>query len=137
GYTVMLLALAGFVLLIACGNLANLQLARALSRAHEHAIRAALGASRSHLLRPSLAESMLLAVGGGALGVLIAVWSNVWLSSQLAAIGFVGAPLTLDWYVLAFALGLSLLTGAVFGLAPAWFIARTRFTETLKAGTRG
>src|SRR5690606_20638989 len=92
---------------------------------------------RSHLLRPSLAESMLLAVGGGALGVLIAVWSNEWLSSQLAAIGFVGAPLTLDWYVLAFALGLSLLTGAVFGLASAWFIVRTRFTDTLKSAFLG
>jgi len=135
--SVMLLALAGFVLLIACGNLANLQLARALSRAHEHAIRAALGASPSHLLRAPLTESMLLAVGGGALGVLIAVWTNQWLSSQLSANGFVNTALTLDWQVLIFALALSLLTGAVFGLAPAWFVSRTRVNETLKAGTRG
>jgi putative ABC transport system permease protein len=137
GTTVMLLALAGFVLLIACGNLANLQLARALSRAHEHAIRAALGASRSRLLRPSLAESMLLAVGGGALGVLIAVWTNAWLSSQLAANGLVNSALTLDWKVLAFALALTLLTGVVFGVAPAWLISRTRVNEALKVGTRG
>jgi putative ABC transport system permease protein len=137
GATVMLLALAGFVLLIACGNLANLQLARALSRAHEHAIRAALGASRSHLLRPALVESMLLAVGGGALGVLLAVWTNDWLSGQLAANGSVNTTLTLDWQVLAFALALSLLTGVVFGLAPAWLISRTRVNETLKVGTRG
>jgi putative ABC transport system permease protein len=135
--SVMLLALAGFVLLIACGNLANLQLARAISRGHEHAIRAALGASRSRLLRPSLAESMLLAVGGGALGVLIAVWTNEWLSPQLAANGLVNSALTLDWMVLGFALALSLLTGVVFGLAPAWLISRTRVNETLKAGTRG
>ncbi len=138
GATVMMLALAGFVLLIACGNLANLQLARAISRAHEHAIRAALGASRSHLLRPSFVESMLLAVGGGALGVLIAVWANEWLSSQLSANwGLVNSKLTLEWPILAFALALSLLTGAVFGLAPAWFISRTRVNETLKSGTRG
>jgi putative ABC transport system permease protein len=135
--TVMLLALAGFVLLIACANLANLQLARAISRAHEHAIRAALGASRSRLLRPSLAESMLLAVGGGALGVLIAVWTNDWLSSRLSANGFVNERLALDWPILAFALALSLLTGIVFGLAPAWLISRTRVNESLKAGTRG
>ena len=135
--TMMLLALAGFVLLIACGNLANLQLARAISRAHEHAIRAALGASRSRLLRPSLAESMLLAVGGGALGVLIAVWTNDWLSSQLAANGPANSALTLDWPVLAFALVVSLLTGVIFGVAPAWLISRTRVSETLKIGTRG
>jgi putative ABC transport system permease protein len=136
GITVMLLALAGFVLLIACGNLANLQLARAISRAHEHAIRAALGASRSRLLRPSLVESMLLAVGGGALGVLIAVWTNDWLSRQLSANGG-NFELTLEWQVLAFALALSLLTGVIFGLAPAWLISRTRVNETLKIGTRG
>jgi putative ABC transport system permease protein len=137
GATVMLLALAGFVLLIACGNLANLQLARAISRAHEHAIRAALGASRSRLLRGPLTESMLLAVGGGALGVLIAVWTNDWLSSQLSSNGFVNTKLTLEWQVLAFALVVSLLTGVVFGLAPAWFISRVRVNETLKSGTRG
>jgi putative ABC transport system permease protein len=137
GTTVMLLALAGFVLLIACANLANLQLARAISRAHEHAIRAALGASRSRLLRPSFVESMLLAIGGGALGVLIAVWTNDWLSSQLSANGSVNEKLTLEWPILAFAVALSLLTGIVFGLAPAWLISRTRVNESLKAGTRG
>jgi predicted permease len=137
GATTMLLALAGFVLLIACGNLANLQLARAISRAHEHAIRAALGASRLRLLRPPLIESMLLAVGGGLVGILIAGWTNDWLSSQLSANGFVRNRLTLDWPVLVFALILSLLTGLVFGLAPAWLISRVRLNETLKAGTRG
>ncbi len=137
GIAVMLLALAGFVLLIACGNLANLQLARAISRAHEHAIRAALGASHTRLLRPSLTESMLLAVSGGGFGVLIAVWTNDWLSSQLAANGPVNSELALDWQVLAFALVVSLFTGVVFGVAPAWFISRTRVSETLKVGARG
>jgi predicted permease len=137
GATAMLLALAGFVLLIACANLANLQLARAISRAHEHAIRAALGASRSRLLRAPLIESMLLAATGGLVGVLIAVWINDWLSSQLSANGFVQVRLTLDWAVLSFALVLSLLTGLAFGVGPAWLISRVRVNETLKAGTRG
>jgi predicted permease len=137
GATAMLLALAGFVLLIACANLANLQLARAISRAHEHAIRAALGASRSRLLRPPLVESMLVAVSGGVFGLLIAVWSNDWLSSRLSANGFVTLKLTLDWQVLVFALVLSLLTGMVFGLAPAWLISRVRVNEALKVGSRG
>ncbi|MES1166634.1 MAG: FtsX-like permease family protein, partial [Pseudomonadota bacterium] len=107
------------------------------SRSHEHAIRAALGASRSRLLRPPLFESMLLAASGGLLGVLIAVWTNDWLSSQLSANGSANLTLTLDWQVLAFALLLSLLTGVVFGLAPAWLISRVRVNETLKVGTRG
>ncbi|HVZ63325.1 MAG TPA: ABC transporter permease [Lacunisphaera sp.] len=136
GATAMLLALAGFVLLIACANLANLQLARAISRTHEHAIRAALGASPSRLLRQPLAESMLLAVGGGVFGVLLATWTNDWLSTQLAVNGFRG-QLTLAWPVLAFALGLTLLTGMVFGLAPAWLTSRVRVNETLKVGSRG
>ncbi len=137
GITTMLLALSGFVLLIACANLANLQLARAIARSHEHAIRAALGASRSRLLRPPLIESMLLAVGGGLLGVLVALWANDWLSTQLVATGSVNHALALDWPVLAFALALSLLTGAVFGLAPAWLTSRVRVNESLKVGTRG
>jgi putative ABC transport system permease protein len=137
GATVMLLALAGFVLLIACANLANLQLARAISRAHEHAIRAALGASRARILRPLLFESMLVAAGGGLLGVLVAVWTNDWLGSQLSATGFANLKLTLDWQVLTFALVVSLLTGVGFGLAPAWLISRVRFNESLKSGTRG
>ncbi len=137
GAATMLLGLAGFVLLIACANLANLQLARAISRSHEQVIRVALGASRSQLLRQPFAESMLVAVGGGLLGVLIAVWTNAWLATRLSAGGFVHLTLTLDWSVLAFALVLSLLTGVVFGVAPAGLIARMRVNETLKVGTRG
>ncbi|HWA87457.1 MAG TPA: FtsX-like permease family protein, partial [Opitutus sp.] len=137
GATTMMLALAGFVLLIACANLANLQLARAISRAHEHAIRAALGASRSRLLRAPLAESMLLAVTGGLVGILVAVWTNDWLSSRLSAYGVAQTRLTLEWPVLVFALIVSLLTGVIFGLAPAWLMSRVRVNETLKVGTRG
>jgi predicted permease len=136
GATAMMLALAGFVLLIACANLANLQLARAISHAHEHAIRAALGASRSRLLRAPLAESMLLAGGGGLAGILVAVWTNDWLSSRLSGNGFT-LRLTLEWPVLVFAIAISLLTGLVFGLAPAWLMSRVRVNETLKVGTRG
>jgi predicted permease len=135
--TTMMLVLAGFVLLIACANLANLQLARAISRAHEYAIRAALGASRARLLRGPLAESMLLAIGGGVFGMLIAVWSNDWLSSRLTANGFREIKLALEWPVLVFALALSLLTGLVFGLVPAWLSSRVQVNETLKVGTRG
>jgi len=137
GATALLLALSGFVLLIACANLANLQLARAISRAHEYAIRAALGASRSRLLRGPLAESMLLAVVGGTAGIFVAVWTNEWLSSQLSANGFVQTKLAMEWPVLVFALVVSLLTGVIFGLVPAWFMSRVRVIETLKIGTRG
>jgi putative ABC transport system permease protein len=138
GATTMLLALAGFVLLIACANLANLQIARSIARAHEFAIRAALGASQSRVLRPILAESMLLAIGGGLVGVLVALWANDWLSAQLSANGGgLKFTLTLDGKVLGFSLGLTLLTGWVFGLAPAWLISRVRVNETLKIGTRG
>jgi predicted permease len=137
GATVMLLSLAGFVLLIACANLANLQLARAISRAHEFAVRAALGASRSRLLRPLLAESVLLALGGGVFGILFAVWTNDWVSSRLSANGFIRFTLTLDWNVLLFALILSSATGLVFGLVPAWLISRVRVNDTLKVGSRG
>ncbi|HEY9154803.1 MAG TPA: FtsX-like permease family protein, partial [Opitutaceae bacterium] len=137
GATTMLLVLAGFVLLIACANLANLQLARAISRTQEHAIRSALGASRSHLLRPLFAESMLLAAGGGIFGILVALWTNGWLSSQLAASGFLNLKLTLNWQVITFAFVVSMVTGVLFGLAPAWLSSRTRVSETMKVGTRG
>ncbi|HVZ63324.1 MAG TPA: ABC transporter permease [Lacunisphaera sp.] len=137
GATVMLLALAGFVLLIACANLANLQLARAIARAHEFAVRAALGATRRRLLRPLLCESLLLALGGGLFGLLVAVWTNDWLSTRLSANGFVKFTLSLDWKVMAFALVLSMITGVVFGIVPAWISSRVRVSDTLKVGSRG
>ena len=117
--------------------LANLQLARAVARGREFAIRAALGASRSHLLRPLLAESMLLALSGGLLGVLVTFWGNEWIARRLSASLPINFELTVDWRVLVFAVGLSLLTGVVFGLAPAWLSSRVRVNEALKAGSRG
>jgi putative ABC transport system permease protein len=137
GISWMMLGLAGSVLLIVCANLANLQLARAIARSHEFAIRAALGASRTRLLRPLLCESMLLSLLGGALGVLIAMWANDWISSRLSANGFVVFKLTLDWIVLAFALVASIATGLIFGVVPAWLMSRIRVSATLKSGTRG
>jgi len=135
--SLMMVGLAGFVLLIACANLANLQLARAVARAHEYAIRAALGASRSRLLRPLLAESMLLSIVGGLLGVLVALWSNDWVSSRLSSSGIFKLTLELDWRVLSFALGASVATGLLCGLVPAWLLTRVRVNDSLKSGTRG
>ena len=133
----LLLGLAGFVLLIACANLANLQLARAVTRTREFAIRAALGANRRRLLGPLLVESLLLALVGGGFGILVAAWSNDWLSSRLSANGMVSFNLVIDWRVLGFALLTSLVTGLVFGIAPAWMMARVNVNETLKSGARG
>jgi putative ABC transport system permease protein len=134
--TAMLLGLSGFVLLIVCGNLANLQLARAVSRGREFAVRAALGASRAHLLRPLLLESVLLAFTGGLLGILVTVWGNEWISKRMSESLPINFELTVDWRVLAFALSLSLLTGLLFGLAPAWFSSGVRVNEALKSSGR-
>ncbi|MEO5961196.1 MAG: ABC transporter permease [Opitutaceae bacterium] len=135
----LVLGLAGFVLLIACANLANLQLARAVARTHEFAICAALGASRSRLIRPLLVESLLLALAGGTAGILVALWSNDWISGRMTAnaSGFAVFRLALDWKVLGFALGISLVTGLVFGLVPAWLMSRVRVNDSLKSGGRG
>ncbi|HEX2100366.1 MAG TPA: ABC transporter permease, partial [Candidatus Synoicihabitans sp.] len=137
GISWLLLGLAGFVLLIACANLANLQLARAVARTHEFAVRAALGATRARLLGPLLCESLLLSLTGGLLGILIATWANDWIASQLSANGLVTFSLELDLLVLLFAIGLSTVTGLIFGLVPAWLISRVRVGETLKSGARG
>jgi len=133
----LMVALAGFVLLIASANLVNLQLARVIARSHEFAIRSALGASRTRLLRPLLGESMILALAGGLLGMLVALWSNDWISSRLSSNGIFHLTLELDWRVLSFALGVSVATGVLFGLVPAWLLARVRVNDSLKSGTRG
>ena len=133
----MMLALTGFVLLIVCGNLANLQLARGSNRTREFAVRAALGASRSQLLRPLLLESILLAGAGGLLGVLVSTWASEWMVRQLSADLPFNLTVSTDWRVVVFAVTLSMITGVLSGLFPAWLTSRVKVNDALKSGTRG
>jgi len=133
----LLVGAVGFVLIIACANVANLLLARSTARGREFAIRAALGADRGRVVRQLLTESVLLSLGGAAIGLLIARWGT---SVVLAA-----APgslprsqeIGIDPYVLLFTLAVSILTGVLFGLAPAFHSANANSQESLKEGSRG
>jgi putative ABC transport system permease protein len=131
-----LLGAVGFVLLIACANVANLLLTRSAGRQREMAIRTALGAGRMRILRQLFTESMVLALAGGVVGLLLAIWGTSVLSSYVPE----GIPrmgeLSVDTSVLAFTFGASLVTGIFFGLAPALQSAKTNLTETLKEGER-
>ncbi|MEO6004934.1 MAG: ABC transporter permease [Opitutus sp.] len=131
------MGLALCVLLIACANLANLLFARNARRAHEFALRAALGASRTQIVRLALTESILLGLVGGALGLLVAVWGNDALGSRLLIAGQAGFKLPVDWRVAGFAAAAALVVGLGFGLLPALLAARTDVNENLKQGARG
>jgi putative ABC transport system permease protein len=134
---IVLFGAVAFVLLIACTNVANLLLARGAARQKEMAIRMALGASRGRVIRQLLAESILLSILGGGVGLLVAVWgSSLFLSlgpASLVRVGRIG----IDPLVLVFTLTLSLLTGVVFGLLPAFQVSKPNLNEVLKEAGRG
>jgi predicted permease len=133
----MLLGAVGFVLLIACVNVSNLMLARSTGRTREFAIRAALGAGKWRLFRQSLTESIMLALTGGALGLLVANWGTHAALALLPTTLPRASEIGLDFRVVIFALAISLLTGILAGVAPAFKAARWHLSETLKEGGRG
>ena len=133
----VLLASVGFLLLIACANVANLLLSRAVARQQEIAVRTALGASRWHIIRQLLTESVLLSLCGGALGIVICLFSVKWIH----ILGTKSVPrlqdVTIDGRVLLFTLLLTVFSGILFGLAPALRVSRLDLHSTLKDSTRG
>jgi predicted permease len=137
GILLVLLGAVGFVLLIACANVANLLLARSTGRTREFAIRSALGASPARVVRQLLTESVLLGLAGGALGLLLAKLAMRSMLSALADVLPRTDEISLDSHVLLFTGALAILTGIVFGLAPAIKMLRPQLSDTLKEGGRG
>jgi putative ABC transport system permease protein len=127
----MTLGLSGLVLLIACINLANLQLVRTTRRNQEIAIRLALGCTRGRLIWMMLEESLIISVAGGAIGILVAKWSNSFVAR------FFDLDMPLDLRVICFTFLVSAFTGALFGTVPAWIASRTDINGSLKASGRG
>jgi putative ABC transport system permease protein len=133
GQIITLFVMVVLVLLIACTNVANLLLARGASRQREFAIRTAMGASRGRMIRQLLAESLLCAFGGGALGVLLGTWlMRILTPIVVANAGVQGLTEKLDPNVLAFAIGATVLSGIFFGLIPAWRVTRMGVSDVIK-----
>jgi len=132
------LALVGLILLLSCLNVANLVLARGAARQKEMAIRAAMGATRQHLIRQVLTETILLALGGGVAGALLGNWLCHSLESLRVLGDFpVRFGLTLDWRVFGYITAIALISGVIAGLVPALRASRTDINETLRKGGRG
>jgi predicted permease len=137
GILLVLLGAVSFVLLIACANVANLLLARSTGRSREFAIRSALGASPGRVIRQLLTESVMLGIAGGGIGLLLAKWGTGAILAALPETLPRTEEIGIDGHVLFFTLGISVLTGIVFGLVPALKTMRPDMHETLKEGGRG